>query len=717
MQGMNYGWCRYNGWSTWISNYPTTTANVLPGDMALIHQTGKIGAVRIWIFPDGTANVNLTAPVASTFVTNLQSIVKTINDNGMSVYLTFFNSWDAGYATSSNEAALWTYDVAPILSAMKSGGYNIYGVDMMNEFDGGGNNLAFVTYLIGQYKSAGYTWPVTASTDTSASQAGTDAASDGATMIDFHIYENGPISMQSNTSGLPGVIGEFGGGSAPNAAIDDEIIDTAATYGWKDNFIWDFGTTDAWTLANVDQNFDANQGWTSVGADYANGGPSATPCTFTTSIPTNSNYIQEGLKISAPANDWVTGFSETVSIPIVNGETYQNAYDSGGLMTYSHSSTSSTLTITATMKPTNTVIPPSGSDTVYVQFGFNGTHNPSNDTYSVRYTPNNTSLAATGAWGSGGGGTPPSAPTGLTATAGNSQVALSWNASSGATSYNVYRSTSSGGEGSTPIASGVTSTSYTNTGLTNGTTYYYKVAAVNTAGTSGQSTEASATPAGTVSIPPTPSGLTATAGNGQVSLSWQGSSGATSYNVYRSTSSGGEGSTPVASGVTTTTYTNTGLTNGTTYYYKVAAVNNAGTSGQSNEASATPAGSSGGSGPLTFTASAPNNGQWYTQEELVATVPSGVNVTACVVTINDQLKSGDAYGNMWTNTGNNFTLAHNTSATAITFTFTQAAGTTVSSGQQWWAQINSSQQQPVAGDTYAVTYTTNGTQYTASGVF
>jgi len=88
----------------------------------------------------------------------------------------------------------------------------------------------------------------------------------------------------------------------------------------------------------------------------------------------------------------------------------------------------------------------------------------------------------------------PAAPTGLTAAAGNAQVGLSWNASSGATSYNVYRGTTVGGEGATPIATGITSTSYTNTGLTNGTTYYYKIAAVNANGTSAQSTEASATP-------------------------------------------------------------------------------------------------------------------------------------------------------------------------------------------------------------------------------
>jgi fibronectin type 3 domain-containing protein len=88
----------------------------------------------------------------------------------------------------------------------------------------------------------------------------------------------------------------------------------------------------------------------------------------------------------------------------------------------------------------------------------------------------------------------PAAPGELTATAGNAQVRLSWTASSGASSYNVYRGISAGGEGATPIKVGVTAPSFTDTGLTNGTKYFYEVAAVNAGGTSGFSKEASATP-------------------------------------------------------------------------------------------------------------------------------------------------------------------------------------------------------------------------------
>ncbi|PYU60108.1 MAG: hypothetical protein DMG55_11780 [Acidobacteria bacterium] len=96
-------------------------------------------------------------------------------------------------------------------------------------------------------------------------------------------------------------------------------------------------------------------------------------------------------------------------------------------------------------------------------------------------------------YSSGTGGTTLPAPTGLTtSTASTSQINLSWTASSGATSYNVLRSTTSGG----PYAQGaygVTSTSYSDTGLTALITYYYVVQAVDAGGTSANSSPASAT--------------------------------------------------------------------------------------------------------------------------------------------------------------------------------------------------------------------------------
>jgi fibronectin type 3 domain-containing protein len=180
----------------------------------------------------------------------------------------------------------------------------------------------------------------------------------------------------------------------------------------------------------------------------------------------------------------------------------------------------------------------------------------------------------------------PATPTGLAATAGNAQVSLNWNGSTGATSYHVKRSTASGSE--TQI-SAPGSNSFTDTGLTNGTKYFYVVSAVNSGGESANSSEVNATPTAPAVPPPTPTGLQATAGNAQVTLSWNASTGATSYNVKRSTANGGPFSATLASPAVTN-YMDTAVTNGTTYYYVVSAVNASGESANSAQASATPTG-------------------------------------------------------------------------------------------------------------------------------
>jgi hypothetical protein len=96
--------------------------------------------------------------------------------------------------------------------------------------------------------------------------------------------------------------------------------------------------------------------------------------------------------------------------------------------------------------------------------------------------------------------TSPSAPQNLAAKGGNGQVSLTWNppVSNGGSTiicYDVYRGTISGGEGATPIATvGGSTTSYTNSGLTNVQTYYYTVTALNVVGQSPPSNEASAKP-------------------------------------------------------------------------------------------------------------------------------------------------------------------------------------------------------------------------------
>ncbi len=89
----------------------------------------------------------------------------------------------------------------------------------------------------------------------------------------------------------------------------------------------------------------------------------------------------------------------------------------------------------------------------------------------------------------------PGAASGLSATPGNAQVGLTWAAASHATGYSVHRSTASGGPYTT-VQTNVVGTSFTDTGLTNGTTYFYVVTATNAEGEGAGSNETSATPAG-----------------------------------------------------------------------------------------------------------------------------------------------------------------------------------------------------------------------------
>jgi len=177
---------------------------------------------------------------------------------------------------------------------------------------------------------------------------------------------------------------------------------------------------------------------------------------------------------------------------------------------------------------------------------------------------------------------PPAMPTGLAATPGYNQVGLSWNASAGATGYNVKRATTSGGPYNT-IMSPIT-TNYTDASAIAGTTNYYVVSAVNSGGESTNTVEVSAMP---LTPPPgTPVNLIAVAGDGEVGLSWNSTFGATSYNVKRSNTNGGPYS--IIGSPATTTYTDATALNGATYYYVVSAANTGGESTNSTQVIATP---------------------------------------------------------------------------------------------------------------------------------
>ena len=110
--------------------------------------------------------------------------------------------------------------------------------------------------------------------------------------------------------------------------------------------------------------------------------------------------------------------------------------------------------------------------------------------------------------------------------------------------------------------------------------------------------EVTVTPA-SAALPADPKNLTGVAASGQVALSWTASTGATAYNVYRGTVFDGEATTPIAT-VTSPSFTDTGVTNGTLYFYEVAATNSAGISGDTDQITMTPIAAGGTTGAVSI---------------------------------------------------------------------------------------------------------------------
>jgi predicted RNA-binding protein with TRAM domain len=181
---------------------------------------------------------------------------------------------------------------------------------------------------------------------------------------------------------------------------------------------------------------------------------------------------------------------------------------------------------------------------------------------------------------------PPSAPRSVSVVASNAQATVSWVApsSNGGAAITSYLVTSTPGVHSCTFsvpAGGAASPSCIVTGLTNGRSYTFTVSATNSAGTSEQSAvSASAIP---VTTPSAPLSVVGTSGDGRVNLSWtaplqNGGTEITDYEVWYSAFSIGPFVTFSDSVSTNRTAVVTGLTNGSTYYFKVVAVNAVGIS-------------------------------------------------------------------------------------------------------------------------------------------
>lgn len=181
---------------------------------------------------------------------------------------------------------------------------------------------------------------------------------------------------------------------------------------------------------------------------------------------------------------------------------------------------------------------------------------------------------------------PLTVPTGLQVSETNAtSVSLTWAAVEGATGYYVYRATALEGPYEAVTAQAIAWNSYTDTGLTPETTYYYKVSAAEGLNETEQSVEveATTTEAGvTPEVPGVPTGLSVEeVTSTSVSLSWTATDNAVGYNVYRTDSADGPYTLITAEALTSAGYTDNGLAAGTTYYYTVTAIHAEGESASS----------------------------------------------------------------------------------------------------------------------------------------
>ena len=179
----------------------------------------------------------------------------------------------------------------------------------------------------------------------------------------------------------------------------------------------------------------------------------------------------------------------------------------------------------------------------------------------------------------------PAVPADVSATVSSTRAFLTWDATVGAAGYNVKRTTTPGGPYTT-VASGINAVSYTCTGLTSGVKYFYVISAVDSVGESANSSEIAVDLSSVTTQPCAPSGVNATSGSGQIILSWDTSPIATGYNVKRATSNGGPYS--IIASPASSTWTDSGRTNTTTYYYVVSALTGTNESVNSAQVAATP---------------------------------------------------------------------------------------------------------------------------------
>jgi hypothetical protein len=371
--------------------------------------------------------------------------------------------------------------------------------------------------------------------------------------------------------------------SIPNYSFENPA---QANGGYSNNSItnWTIGTATANENAGVQNN---------TGASYVSSVPDGAQFAFINADSDNSYYPPSNTLTSAVLGTVSGGqiYTLTVAVgnradtPLSDNGTYTISLLDGGTVLASQTYAGSSITPGAWHDLSLGFTSPSNVATgnLQVQLGFATTGYTGGNVFGQGEF-DNVRLGAAAA-------NTPAAPSGLTATAASaSEIDLGWtNNATNQTGFQIDQATNSSfTQGLTTVTVGANATTYAATGLSSGTTYYYRVRATNANGSSANTSTASATT--TATIPAAPSGLTATpASSSEIDLSWtNNATNQTGFQIDQATDSGfTQNLTTVTVGANATTYAATGLALGTTYYYQVRATNSAGNSANSSPASAT----------------------------------------------------------------------------------------------------------------------------------
>jgi autotransporter-associated beta strand protein len=371
--------------------------------------------------------------------------------------------------------------------------------------------------------------------------------------------------------------------SIPNYSFENPA---QANGGYSNNSItnWTIGSDATNDTAGVQNN---------TGASYVNSVPDGAQFAYVNADSNSSGYPSSNSLTSAVLAT-VSG-GEVYTLTVAVGNRADAPYADNGTYTISLLDGG---TVLASQTYAGSSITPGAWH--YLSLGFTTPGNVAAGNLQVQLVFATAGYAAGNAFGQGefddiqltaSAANTPAAPSGLTATAASaSEIDLSWaNNASNQTGFQIDQATSSDfTQNLTTVTVGANATTYAATGLSSGTTYYYRVRAINANGVSANSATAGATTA--VTIPAAPSGLTATAASSsEIDLSWtNNATNQTGFQIDQATSSDfTQNLITVTVGANATTYAATGLALGTTYYYQVRATNSAGNSANSSPASAT----------------------------------------------------------------------------------------------------------------------------------